>query len=102
MGRGPRTDAQMVVALCDLFNLTPLQAQRELSHNPLIYRLLHAKLYDQAYEAWRRYEALTGKQRKGVEQPSGRLVDEVRRNIRAVREEMAAEAQSEFEAAGRV
>lgn len=102
MGRGPRTEAQLIVTLCELLNLTPLQAQRELATNPLIYRVLHTKLYESAHKAWMQWEGMSSEQRKGQAEPSGMMVGEVRRNIRRVREEMAAEFNSALDAEGRL
>lgn len=92
----------MILALVESFGLTPLAAQREAMENPLIWRLLHVRLYEQAHRAWLAWESMSEEQRKGRTAPSGPLVDQVRRDIRAVREEMAAEHQAAFEAAGRV
>ena len=62
------------------FNCTPTEAISELRHNPWIYDLLAVDLYEEAYYAVKKWDAMDPKSRERVPAPSGLWVDRVRAN----------------------
>ena len=88
--RGPRQSEQLILFVVRRFNCTPLEAIREFQRNPWLQRLIETTLYEDAYHAVERWDAMDADQQKAAEPPSGTWVERVAAtNLQIKREEMA-------------
>ena len=79
-----------MLAVCERFGCTPLDALRELHHNPHIYHLLAVAAYRDTWRDQRRYDTMSPDQRKHAQPPEGRYADLVARHKLAVAEDAMA------------